>query len=71
MVYEAQKAILADLKYRPPRLSTIIDFAHNYAGKYENWKICYNLCKYRNDFGLNAKEGYFLPLALVNNYVTE
>ena len=59
LVYEVQKTILADLKYRPLRLSTIIYFTDGYAGKYENWKICYNLCKYRSDFGLNARRVFF------------
>ena len=59
MVYEVQKAILADLKCKLPRLSTIIYFTDGCAGQYKNWKKNYNLYQHKSDFGLNARWVFF------------
>ena len=40
LVCEVRKAIVADLKCKPPRLSAIIYFTHGFAGQCKNWKYC-------------------------------
>ena len=59
LVYEVQKAILADLKCKLPGLSTIIYFTNKCAGQYKNWKKIYNLCQHKSDFGLNVRWVFF------------
>ena len=56
LVYEVQKAILADLKCKLSGLSTIIYFIDGCAGQYKNWKKFYNLCQHKSDFWLNGKQ---------------
>ena len=56
LVYEVQKAILADLKCKLPGLSTVIYFIDGCAGQYKNWKKFYNLCQHKSDFWLNGKQ---------------
>ena len=57
LVYELQKAILADLKCKLPGLSTIIYFTDGCAGQYKNWK---KNCQHKNDFGLNTRWVFFV-----------
>ena len=59
LVYEVQKAILADLKWKLPGLSTVIYFTDGCAGQYKNRKNFYNLCQHKSDFGLNARLVFF------------
>ena len=59
LVYEVQKAILADLKCKLPGLSAIIYFTDECAGQYKNRKNVYNLCQHKSDFGLNARWVFF------------
>ena len=55
LVYEVQKAILADLRCKLPGLSTITYFTDGCAGQYKNQKKNYNLCQYKKDFGRNVR----------------
>ena len=59
LVYEVQNPILADLKCKLPRLSTIIYFTDGCAEKYKNRKKFYDLCQHKSDFGLNARWVFF------------
>ena len=59
LIYEVQKAILADLKCKLPGLSTIIYFTDGCAGQYKNRKKNYNLCQHKSDFGLNVRCIFF------------
>ena len=59
LVYEVQKAILADLKCKLPGLSTIIYFTDGCAGQYKNRNNFYNLFQHKSDFGLNARSVFF------------
>ena len=54
LVYELQKAILADLKCKLPELSTIIYFTDGCAGQYKNREKFYNHCQHKSDIGLSA-----------------
>ena len=71
LVYEVQKAILADLKCKLPGLSTIIYFIDGCAGQYKNQEkkfIMFVSTKVILDY---MQDGYFLPLVMVNNHVME
>ena len=70
LVYEVQKSILADLKYKLPGLSTIICFTGGCTGQYKNQRNFHNLCQQNSDFGLNARWVFF-ALAMVNSHVME
>ena len=59
LVYEVQKAILADLKCKHPGLSTITYFTDGCAGQYKNRKKFYNLRQHSSDSRLNARWVFF------------
>ena len=54
LVYEVQKAILADLKCKLPGPSTSTYFTDGCAVQYKDWKYFY-LCKHKSDFRLNVR----------------
>ena len=59
MVYLIQKMLLSYVKKYIPKISKIEYFSDGCAAQYKNKYNFINLCKHKDDFGLDAKWNFF------------